>query len=529
MPIPRRVLSFLDRIVSDYPDRVALAALAISFALCFLKAGRTYLNPDEAHYFQMSIPNGLRDLYQSALGTHHPALYIMLMHWLSKISEQELALRSVALAAGVLFPWFLYRWLSLVWTPLAGLLALLLTAFAPHLMTLNAEARGYTLAFMGVFACLYFQERAVRESSSRWMILSSAALCVAIASEFFVAFFAGAAGFCYLLRAWKQPAARQLWVIWALGQACGIALYGFLYLTQIRPIMSSPMGQTEMEPWLHDTFPWPGEDNLPYFLVSATLKQVAWIFAAPSYGRLMTIPFLAGLWFLWKGRSAKVIEGLPGRLLVGITAIMFALAAAGSVAHDHPFGRTRHTGILGIFAVAAIAVAVERLVRHRPGLILPAMAILFPLWHRGAVETTNIPRARHQRAHMMAGVDRLRALIPSGSTILVDQETRLMLDYYLELDRRARTPQPPQEARELVSGGYRFVSYRFDYLSTGQLEEDLGRFRVDYGVPPDTMVWLVDGGWLVWARTESQQKAFNEEKFGQVLSILRLPPEFARK
>lgn len=522
--ILRRVPSILDRIVTDHPDRVALAALALALVLIALDAATTYLNPDEAHYFQMSVPNGLRELYQSALGTHHPALYIMLMHWLSKLSEHELALRSVAVVAGALFPWFLYRWLSLVWTPLAGLLALLLTAFAPHVVTLSAEARGYTLAFMGIFACLYFQERAWRESSSRWMMLSSAALCVAIFAEYFVAFFAGAAGLCFLLRAWTQRPSNRLWVTWAAGQACAIALYGFLFVTQIQPIMASPMGQTEQEPWLHDTFP--DGRNLAYFLASSTLKQFAWLFASPSYGRLMVIPFLAGLWILWKGRSG-VADRLPARLLIVLTALMFALAGLASVAHVHPFGRTRHTGILGIFAVATIAVALEQWVRRSPGVILPAALLLIPAWHLVAVEGSNIARARHQRAHMVAGVDRLRTSIPAGSTILVDQETRWMLDYYLGRGTLDRPPRQTEEPRELVSGGYRLVMYRFHYLSADALAEDVRRFRADYRVPPDADVWFVDGGWLLWERSASEQKQFHEENFGNVLSVMRLSPEFA--
>jgi len=518
----RRILQPLDRIVTEHPDAVALIALVISLALRFHEGAQTYLNPDEAHYFEMSIPNGIGALYQSALDTHHPALYIILMHWIGKVSEHELALRSVAMASGTLFPWFLYRWLSLVWSRLAGLLALLLVAFAPPMISLSAQARGYTLAFLAICACLYFQERALRESSSRWMAFSGAALCVGIVTEYFVAFFAVAAGIAFLLRARKQPPPGRLWQIWAAGQACGVVLYGFLFVTQILPMLSTSMGQAEQEAWLHGTFPWPG-DNLAVFLYSAVIKQFLWLFASNPLGHLMRVASLAGLWFLWKGPSRS--GQLPSRLTIALTVTMFALTAVGSTAHFHPFGESRHTGFLGIFIAAVIAIAFERLIRRSPGILLPAALVLLPAWNLVANEDpNNIPRARHQRDEMLAGIQYLRANIPAGSAILMDEETRLILAYYMDV--RRTSPVPHSQALESGPGGYRFASYRLSFRSTDEIAEDARRFRADYFVPADTAVWLIDGGWnLFKMRKDAQQQHYEITRFGNVLWILRVPAE----
>jgi len=520
----RRILQPLDRIVTEHPDAVALAALVVSFIPRFNEAAQTYLNPDEVLYFQMSIPSGIRTLYQSALGTQHPALYVVLMHWLSKVGEHEVALRSVAIAAGTVFPWFLYRWVSLVWNRLAGLLALLLVAFAPHLISLSAQTRGYTLAFLGICACLYFQERALRESSSRWMIVSSAALCLGIVSEYYVAFFAAAAGVGFLLRAWKQAPSRRLWIAWAVGQACGVALYGFLFVTQIRPMLSSPMGDAENEGWLHGAFPWPG-DNLAVFLASGAVKQFAWLFASISTGTLMTLPFVAGLWFLWKGKSPA--ERLPSRLVIALTATMFVLAAAAAVFHFHPFGRSRHTGFLGIFIAAVIAIALERVLRRRPGMLLPAALVLLPAWHFFAIEDqNNIAASRHQRRRMLAAIEHLRTRIPAGAAILMDGETRLLVDYYAGPRGSARVPRQ-QKAREWASGDYRLVSYRFSYQAIPQIADDLRQFRADYRLPSDNAVWLIDGGWSLFEyRNTPQDQAFRTgmENLGDVLWIVKVPP-----
>lgn len=511
----RRILQSLNRIVTEHPDAVALTALAVSLALRLHEGAHTYLNPDEAHYFEMSLPNGISALYHSALNTHHPALYIMLMHWISKVSEHELALRSVAIASGTLFPWFLYRWLSLVWSSLAGLAALLLAAFAPHLVALSAQARGYTLAFLAISACLYFQERALRESSPSWMALSAAALWVGILSEYFVAFFAGAAGIVFLLRAWKQSPSRGLWLTWAAGQAGGLALYGFLFVTQISPMLSTPAGEAANEAWLRDGFPWPG-DNLVLFLYRAVVKQFLWLFASHLIGHVMKVAFLAGLWFLWKGRSRS--EQLSSRLIIVLTVSIFALTAAGSMAHFHPFTETRHTAFLGIFLIAVIAIALERLLRGAPGVLLPAALLLLPSWHLVAREDwNNVPRARHQREQMLAGIQYIRANIPDGSAILMDRETRYILAYYTGEHRIG-----PRHSQDLEAGpdDFRFASYQYAFGSSDEVAQDVQRFRTEYGVPADEAVWLIDGGWRQFRVPKGAQEIAS---FGRVLRVLRIP------
>jgi hypothetical protein len=439
----------------------------------------------------------------------------MLMHWISKISEHELALRSVAIASGTLFPWFLYRWLSLVWSSLAGLSALFLAAFAPHLVALSAQARGYSLAFLAICACLYFQERALRESSPLWMAFSAVALWVGILSEYFVAFFAGAAGIVFLLRAWKQPLPRSLWLTWAAGQAGGVALYGFLFLTQILPMLSTSAGQAETEAWLRDGFPWPG-DNLVLFLYRAVVKQFLWLFASHFIGHVMKVAFLAGLWFLWKGRSRS--EQLSSRSIIVLTVGIFALTAAGSLAHFHPFTETRHTAFLGIFLIAVISIALERLLRGAPGILLPAVLLLFPAWHLVAREDwNNVPRARHQREPMLAGIQYIRANIPDGSAILMDRETRYILAYYTG---EHRVGAPPLSTGESGPDDFRFASYHYAFGSSDEVAEDVQRFRTEYEVPADEAVWLVDGGWRQFKVPKGAQEVAS---FGRVLRVLRIP------
>jgi hypothetical protein len=53
--------------------------------------------------------------------------------------------------------------------------ALLLVAFAPPMISLSAQARGYTLAFLAICACLYFQERVPAQAVNATPVLSRSA------------------------------------------------------------------------------------------------------------------------------------------------------------------------------------------------------------------------------------------------------------------------------------------------------------------------------------------------------------------
>src|SRR5690606_24715090 len=141
------------------------------------------------------------------------------------------------------------------------------------------------------------------------------------------------------------------------------------------------------------------------------------------------------------------------------------------VAHFHPFGESRHTAFLGIFLAAAIAIACERLIRRHPGILLPAALVVLPAWHLVANEDWhNIARARHDRDQMLAAVHHLRATIPAGSAILMDEETRFILAYYTD---SPRTPSVPHsQAVASGAGGFRLAAYRHSFRSTDEIAED---------------------------------------------------------
>jgi 4-amino-4-deoxy-L-arabinose transferase-like glycosyltransferase len=454
-----------------HANLLAGIALAIALAIRIFEAARTYLNPDELLHLSFSDAVSFAELYQKAAAFHHPALFASILYaFRSLFGDSELVLRSVPVIAGAVFPWFLYRWLSLIWNHQAGLIALLLAAFAPHLVSLSAQVRSYTLAFACIFCFLYLQERAVRESSPRFMAGAMAALWIAILSEYFTAFIALTAGLAFLYRIWKDRMPRKsVLIVWTAGQTVGVAIYAFLFVTQIRPMLSNASGDTASHPWLRSTFPWPG-DNLFAFLAESTIGQFAWIFASLWIGRVMLLPFLLGLALLWLKE-----KDLARQTTAAMIVTMFALAAAASIAHVHPYGRSRHTAFLGLFAIAVIAIALDYGLRYLPlpnWTLVPLIAAGIVEWHLGTASYAHdIPSTRNQRSHLLANIQVLTTQIPPGSAILIDTQTRQILDYYrAPLDR------------------FRVVTHRFNYSSVAQVREDNQKGACD---------WFIKGGWIL--------------------------------
>lgn len=514
-----RFLGGLANLLTSRTDLVALLTLLVAVIPRFMEATSTYLNPDEASYFTMGVAQSLAELHARSTATHHPPLLVFVLHAVSRFSHSELALRAVPILAGVAFPWFFYRWLGLIWNKTAGYIALLLLAFAPHLISLSAQARGYTLALLGISVSLYLLDRALREASTRWLLLSGLALYVAILSEYFAAFFAGGAGIYFLWRIQAVKTSRTFLAAWAGIQLGGVAVYALLYLTHIQVIAPSGSSSGARDGFLRHGFPWP-ETNAVVFLIKGVVKQATYIFASIPLGGLMLIPFAVGLWFLWRGQSSE--DGAKTRPVTALALIPFALAASGSFLHAYPFLDSRHTVLLGVFVVLVASIALASVARSREWIVIPAALLLVPLWHSIAVtDAHNIGPFRHRKHLMVEAAEHLRQAVPPGSFILTDRETQLIIDYYLG-------PGPAGWSHRIArkpdwNNHFRIVSYRYALKNEDYVREDLARLRRDFAPGPEQDIWFLEGGWFynLFESPGFQEFAVRERDFGRALALFR--------
>jgi len=358
------------------------------------------------------------------------------------------------------------------------------------------------------------------------MILFAGLFYLGTFTEYSFVFFVASIGVYFLLRIGEQKMSRKLIVAWMIIQLGAIALYGFHYLTQIRKLMDSPSAQNNIAGWLRNMFPW-REDYLLAFAAKGTLKQFTYLFASTTGGIVMGCAFLFGLFLLWKGRSHE--ERKRTHAMLVLFAMPFLFACAGALVRIHPYGHSRHTVFLAIFIAACIAVALEKVVRSRTWIILPAMFLLIPFWLIGAdKDPHNISKKRHQRKVMLRGIQHVRKTIPPGSRIFTDGETRYILNYYLGPRENSRS-QEKAPAQEFYSN-YHLVSFRYTYSTKDEFMEDFIKYREKFRINPEESVWVVDGGWTL---TPFGSKVINDPRsldylqdFGRVLVVFKTPPYY---
>lgn len=500
-----RAKNFSSNLLAFHADAVAVVLVLVGFVLRVVEASQTYLNPDEGMFFGMSLPAGFLDTLQASRGTHHPPLLVFILHYIGKVSQTELALRTVPIIAGSLFPWVIYRWFGSVWNKLAALLALTILTFSPNLISLSAQARGYTLALLLLAISLSLLDRAIRERSVSRMTAFSAVLCVATFVEYFVAFFIGAAGVYFLVCVFRRQVPRKMLLAWVAGQVAILGAYVFHYVTHIRTMMTSEFSMEALHGWLCGAFPRPGE-NLLLFFVRGSVKQVAYLCSSiPIGGAVMFVAVLAGIGLLWSSLDRE--HQAHSRPLAVFFLAAFLLAFAGSVAQIHPYGRSRHTVFLAMFIAPALGVVLDRLLRARAWSVLPAILVMTPLWHAIAVgDQNNIPWSRHRLKDMRAGVEFMYKTIPSGATVLLDMNDKMTVDYYLGpggywLGTNHRKP-------------FHLIGFLWAGLIPADLPKYLAEVRKTHNLDSAEPIWVLDTGWDI-----SQPRAQNVRAFGGALVV----------
>src|SRR6516165_10296041 len=149
-----------DRWEIMFVSLVFTAGLALRLRLAFLN----YLNPDEAEIALLAFGTWGDVLRNSLKLGDHPPLLIVITHAVSLISRTELALRLVPVLAGSLFPLLLFAWLRRAAGMMAAMAALFLLTLAPHLITVSAQLRSYTLALLFLSASLVVLEEALESN-----------------------------------------------------------------------------------------------------------------------------------------------------------------------------------------------------------------------------------------------------------------------------------------------------------------------------------------------------------------------------
>jgi 4-amino-4-deoxy-L-arabinose transferase-like glycosyltransferase len=447
---------------------IAASVAALSLIPRLWIAATTWLNPDEAGYFLHSTGGSLTEVYWNSLYTHHPPLLILILHFVREVSTSELALRLVPVLAGSLGAWFAFRWVSSLWNRTAGLVALVILAFAPFLLRLSAEARGYSLVMLAMAVYLYCHDKALEKGSSRWMLAAGAALATGILAEYSMAMFAASVGVYFLVRAWVERPPAIVVAVWVLVQSGALATYGFLYVNQVRRMAQLPSAEENRTGWLADAFVSPGE-NLAVHAAGAVADQFLYLFGWLWLSVIAICLFIAGLVLLWR-KNAR------GRATALLLVLPFGFTLAANLAGYFPFGETRHTSFLGLFIAAGVAVACERLVRGRTRWLWTGV-VLIPLWVALLTTTTSaLAWERHRKDDMLMSLEDVRYALQEGGPVLCERATAWTLEYYLD--------------------GVSFETREFEYPDWQTVSRDIELLVAEHGSEHESY-WYLDAGWNV--------------------------------
>lgn len=494
---PQSVPASNGPLLSPDGELLPLAVLVIGFGARLFEAWRYFLDPDEALHTLLASQSSLGLAYRAALTNAHPPLLILLIHCWRWLGHSELMLRMPSVLAGTACCWLTYLWLRQIVDRSTGFTGLILLGLSPAMINLSAEVRQYSLLTFFISACLYSSEQALRRDSRVWIALFTLSLYGALLVHYSSFIFALVMGVYMLVRLYPYRYRAVLFIVWAAGQIGGVAIGAYYFLTHVVPLQKTGMLQGGYDTYLRKSIYHRGETNAVIFAGTQTLRVFTFLFSHGFIGTVALIAFLGGLVLLLRNKVSLNERGPTPRQLALLLGLPFLVNYVAAVGGQYPYGGTRHTAFLAIFALSGTAIGLNALHPARawtkPLVILLALVFcnFFPAPPRAI-------RPRDQtRILMETAIDALRAA-PPGATIVAAYQSGLLLGYYGCAHGVAQVFPPFQEYAEAECGDYRVITtipskwkfYAKDFPS------ELSAIAKTYNLPPGSKVWLFEAGWI---------------------------------
>lgn len=508
-------------------NSAAILVTAAGFLLRLRAASGTFLNPDEALHYLLANQSSWQLAYRASLTNAHPPLLTFVLYFWRGVGDSEFVLRLPSVIAGTAFCWIVFKWLNWVFGRATGFIGLMLVTFLPPMIGLAAEVRQYALLLFFLASATYLLERALAENSAVMVLASAVFLCFAMLAHYSAILFAAAFGIYSLLRVITGRPNVKVGAAWVLGQAGALAVFASQYITHISKLKGDYAAGT-INGWLANSFFRPGHDNPLLFVIARSGGVFQYVFGQLVVGDVAFVAFIAGVVSLWKVRpkGSDVAGWQLGTLLV----LPFVVGTGASLARIYPYGGTRHSAFLIMFAAAGVSILLARLVKQRIGRgIVVAMLVIAVCTAFGKPHRPYMLPEDQSRMQMIRAMEFVRSQIPQSDVIFVDYQTRLLLAHYLCPQQPMSFSSSGTSLEEFSCSGYRIVAAGSE-LYTFTADNFLRRWSEllrTHPLEPGQSVWIVQAGWDAYLSRDLANRFpgfrdLNPQSFGRNIAIFKL-------
>jgi hypothetical protein len=347
---------------------VAILIVVLGLSARLLAARRSFVIFDEKLHLELASADSVLETYRVSLTNAHPPLFFLLLHFWQRIVGTGWQLCLLPVAFGTAFLWAAYRWTGSLFGKVGALVTLGLLAFLPSFVLLSAELRGYALMLCLIAAALMALEHGLTADSPRSFALFAALAGLSLLTHYAALRFLIAAFLYAAARLFSTNAPARLVRAYAASEAALAAVFVFLYTSHLSKLRGSGIEREAQAEWLRASYFRAGEESALRFLSRQTAALFHFLFSSPAAAIVAGTLLIGGVTLLAARRQPAAI----------LLAIPFALAAAGGVLRLYPYGGSRHSIDLGLFACAGIGFAIARLAADRIWVAVVLAAALVP-------------------------------------------------------------------------------------------------------------------------------------------------------
>ncbi|HTF43108.1 MAG TPA: glycosyltransferase family 39 protein [Terriglobales bacterium] len=525
-------LAALENWLRTRSDLAAAMVLLVGFALRLHAATGTFLDPDEALHFWAANRGSLSAAYEGSLHLSHPPLLVFVLYFCRWFGTSEVVLRLPSVIAGTVFCWAAFKWLTGLFGLSAGWIGLIFLAFLPPMVQLSSEVRQYALLLVFIAAAAYLLERALRENSVGLMVLGALSLYLAMLTHYSAFLFAATIGIYTMLRIGARRPATPVLVTWFAGQLFGLGIAVFLYIThlsRLEELQGAHVPNWLPSVYLPNSYFHPGHGGRWLWALARTGSIFQYTFGQLAIGDLAFPLFLVGVVLLLRKKISPGEFGVEPRLLGILLLLPFVLTCVAALLEKYPYGGSRHSAFLVMFAVAGVCVVLakitsQRLSRASLGAILIVLACNAFAWRHQPY----MLRTDQKRAHMDEALGFMQQQMAPSDVVFVNNQSSIVLGHYLCQTQAFEFDRSVPGFRSFECGGRRVIAASEEFRYTAEnFFVRLNEMAQKYGLRSDQTVWIVQVGWDI-NFTQELKKQYPEfrdlkvQSFGQNISVFKV-------